>query len=904
VTWSSRIQAFFRGVFRREKFEQDMQAEQRFHIESYAEDLVRQGVSREQALRRARVEFGAVEAQKEDCRASLGLRLWDELRADVRYALRVMRKSPGFTTVAVLTLALGIGTSTTVFSWIDGVLLNPLGGVSRPQELVTFETVTPNGQFTPTSYPDYRDYRDYLHLNLAMSRPTSFSIGEQEHAERVWGELVSGNFFDVLGVAPSVGRVFVPEEFGDKPNGFPIAVISDRYWRAHFHSDPSIIGKTIVVNRQPITVVGVASPGFHGSMAGLAFDVWIPYMMQPALQGVNEWMLRDRKTRNLLGILRLPRDVTREQLQSRISVFAGMMSKANPYEDGGMSAAILPSWKSHFGTQGLLLAPFQLLMAVCCVVLLIVCANVGNLLLARFAARDREFGMRLTLGASHARIARQALTEGVVMATVATLLGIGMALLLGGSLPRLLPARDVPLTVDVSLNSSILWFSIVVCAATAILSGVPSMFQAFHVNLNDAIKESGRGSASGTRARRVRGALVISEVALALLTLIGAGLFVRSFRRATQIDPGFSTDHVVLAQFALTSSGYSLPERKEFSRRLRQQLEADPGVVAVSYSDGAPLGVEPSWWEDLKIRGYEPAPGENMKIYRNVVAPGYFDVLHIPLVEGRDFTEHDSDEKDSAPVMIVSQSFVKRFFGDGAALGRQVYGWGKWFTVVGVVKDAKYNNLAESAIPYFYVPFRQVYRADMNLSFYVKTKAADPGDGIALVRREVRAIDPSIAVINVLPLGEYIGASLYPQRLAAMLLSVLGGLALMLAAVGLYSVIAYSVMQRTREIGIRMALGAQVGDILRLIVRNGMALTGAGVGCGIAAALLVAPKLTSISVAGSAMGGSGTLLRNSAVDPVIYAGAAIFLTLIAALATFVPARRATKVDPVVTLRYE
>ena len=820
---------------------------------------------------------------------------------DLRYSLRMLGKNAGFTVVAILTLAIGIGASTTVFGWIDVVLLHPLGGVAKPEELASFETTTPNGQFTPTSYPDYRDYRDYLHLNLAMSRPTSFSIGEQEHAERVWGELVSGNFFDVLGVKPSLGRVFLREEFGDKANGFPIAVISDRYWRAHFHADPGIVGKTIVVNRQPITVVGIASPGFHGSMAGLSFDVWIPYMMQPALQGVGEWMLRDRKTRNLLGVLRVPPGVTREQLQSRISVFAGMMSKANPYEDGGMSAIIQPLWKSHFGTQALLLAPFQILMAVCCVVLLIVCANVGNLLLARFAARDREFGMRLALGASHTRIARQTLTEGFVLAIAATLLGIGMAVWMGAALPRLLPARDLPLAINVSINSGILWFSGLVCAATAILSGIPAMLQAFHVNLNDVIKESGRG-ASTTRSRRLRGALVVSEVALALLALIGAGLFVRGFRSASQVDPGFSTDHVLLTQFALTTSGYDLDQRKEFCRRLRERLEADPGVVAVSYSDGAPLGVEPSWWEDLKVRGYEPAPGENMKIYRNVVAPGYFDVLHIPMIEGRDFTEHD--DRSNTPVMIVSQSFVKRFFGGGTALGRQVYGWGTWFTVVGVVKDAKYNNLAESAIPYFYVPFRQVYRADMNLSFYIRTRAADPADAIAGVRREVRSIDPSIAVVNALPLGEYIGASLYPQRIAAMLLSVLGGLSLLLAAVGLYSVITYSVLQRTREIGIRMALGAQVGDVLQLVLRNGMALTGAGVGCGIVAALIVAPKLTSLSVAGSAMGGAGSLLGSSAFDPVIYAGAAVFLSLIAAISSYVPARRATKVDPMVTLRYE
>ncbi|HEY6253195.1 MAG TPA: ABC transporter permease, partial [Candidatus Angelobacter sp.] len=722
-----------------------------------------------------------------------------------------------------------------------------------------------------------------------------------ETAARVWGQFVSGNYFAVLGIKPVLGRVFNPEEYGDKPGAFPLVVISYRFWQSRFSSDPDIAGKTIKVNQHELTIIGVTPPAFRGSMVGLAYDLWIPCMMRPQLSGFKTaWQLTDRKNRDLVGIARLKPGVTIEQAQSEIAALAAVMAKAQPWEDGGVSATILPLWKSHFGPQGLLLAPLQILMAVCAVVVLIVCANVANLLLARFTTRQKEFSMRLALGARRGRLARQLLTESLLLAAAGALLGVLMSVWLAKSLRFMMPPGE-HFALNTNLSLPVLGFTALLCLATTLLCGFAPTLQSVRVNLNDNLKESGRNSAVAPRSHRMRTVLVLAEVSLALVALIGAGLFVRGFRALQKIDPGFDPDNVLLAKFSLSTSGFNIMQRRDFCFRLRERLESEPGIASVSYSDDVPLGLEPSWWEDLKIKGYQPSLGENMKIYRNVVAPGYFQLLHIPLREGRDFTEQDDDGK--APVMIVNQSFVKRFFGPGAVLGREVYGWGQWFKVIGVAKDSKYNYPTEAAIPYFYVPFRQVYRNDMYLSFYLKVRG-NPEEANATLRRAVSETDPRVTFFDSFPLADYISVSLYPQKVTANLLSALGLLALVLAAVGLYSVMAYSVAQRTHEIGIRMALGAQRSNVLSLVLRQAMNLTFAGLLVGAGLALALSRKVAAISVSGSVMGGAGNLLGTGSVDPLIYFAAAIFLSAVALLASYIPARHATKVDPLIALRTE
>jgi predicted permease len=565
-----------------------------------------------------------------------------------------------------------------------------------------------------------------------------------------------------------------------------------------------------------------------------------------------------------------------------------------------MSATVVPLWRSHFGAQSLLLGPLQILAAVCGVLLLIVCANVTNLLLARSTARQKEFSVRLALGAGRGRLAKQCLTETLLFAAVGAAAALPLALWMAGSLGYLLPASGFPIAFEIHLNARILVFTALLCVTAAVISGLAPALDSARLDVNESLKEGGRSGTAGAPSSRLRGLLVLSEVALALVALIGAGLFARSFQAARKISPGFDPNNVLLANFYLSTSGYAPQQRKQFCLRLRERLESAPGIVAVAYSDMVPLGFETSWWEDLQIEGYLPGRSENMKIYRNVVAPGYFRLMRIPLVDGRDFTEHD--EEKSLPVMIVNEAFARRFYAGANPIGRRVRGWGRWFTIVGVAKQCKYHHLAEAPLPYFYVPFRQVYRADMSIAFYVRT-AGNPNDALATVRREVRGIDPNVAVFDAMPLSEYISACLFPQRVAASLLSVLGSLSLLLAAIGLYSVMAYAVTQRTHEIGVRMALGARPGDVLRLVMGQGMALALAGLVLGLGIALGLWRVVSGMS-SGSAMGGGGALLTVSATDPLTYFGAALFLAAVAALASGLPALRAARVDPMTCLRYQ
>jgi predicted permease len=800
-------------------------------------------------------------------------------------------KSPGFTLVAVLTLAVGIAASTTVFSWIDAVLVRPIPGVTNGHELLSYESLTPNGEFMTSSYPDYQDFRDHLKLlsGIAMTRPDPLSIGDEDRAERVWGELVTGNYFAVLGVKPVSGRFFSPEEYGDKQGGYPVAVISHSLWKRRFNADPSAIGSTIRVNRQQLTIVGVTPPEFRGTVPGLAFEIFVPLVMAPQLNLMPEWMLRDRHSRNLLGLARPKPGVTLQQANAEVAALARQLAKEHADVSEGVGATLMPVWKAHFGAQGLLLAPLRMLMAVCVVVLLIVCANVANLLLARTMARNREFGVRLALGAGRGRLVRQLLTENLVLALMGGLASLPLAMWMAGALAYLVPSGGLPVALLVQMNGDVFAFTLMLCVVACVVSGMVPALHTARADPNDALKDGGRGGSAGKRSQRLNGLLVVSEVALALVAIIGAGLFARSFQRARQIHPGFDASHMLVSHLALSTAGYSVPDRKQFCFRLRERLESQPGIVGAGYADFIPLGLDGGSWEELDIEGYEKSRSENMQLYRNVVAPGYFKLLGIPLVVGRDFTEHDDLANPVTRVMIVDETFVRRYFGGGYPIGRKVHGWGEWFTVVGVVKDSKYHTPNEGQQPYFYVPFKQVYRADLGIAIYVRT-VGDPNQALGTLRREVRSMDPNVGVYDAMPLTEYITGSLIAQRIAAWLLGVLGTVALVLSAVGLYSVMAYSITQRTQEIGIRVALGAKSIDVVGMVVRQGMGLTVAGLLVGVLAAVAVTRLV------------SGLLVNVSATDPLIFGGAALFLALVALVASCVPAIRAARIDPNTALR--
>lgn len=885
----------------------DFEAELESHVAMHTEEGIRAGLAPEEARRQALIRLGGAEQTRQAYRERRSFRWLEELLQDLRYGARTMARGKGFAMVAILTLAIGIGATATAFTWIDAVLLRPLSGVKEPNRLVTMESVTANGDWVPNSYLDFIDFREHLKLfdGIAVSRPSAFSIGKEDHAERVWGELVSGNFFTVLGVKAELGRTFLPSESGDVPGAYPVVVISDRYWRSHYGADPSIVGKTIRINQHELTIVGVAAPAFHGSVPVTSFDIWTPYMEQSVLNGVKEWMLRDRHTRNMLGIARLKPGVTFEQARLELKTLAEHMAVANADVSEGMSATLMPLWQSPHGPQGLLVGPLRVLMGVCVLVLLIVCANVANLLLARATVREKEFSARMALGAGRGRIARQVLTESLMLAGCGTVLGLAATPWMSHALRLLMPPSPMTslVSIDARPNLAVLGFTAGTCLLAALIAGLVPALHVARMNLSTKLNAGGRSGAAGRTRNRLRSTLVAAEVALALVALVGAGLFARGFQQTLRIDPGFDPSHVLVNQFYLSTNGYKLAQRKEFCRRLAERMKAAPGVTDVAYSDGVPLGFEPSWWEELKIEGYAPRPNENMNIFRNVISPGYLPSLHIPIVEGRNFTEQDNESDDSPAVMIVNEAFVRRFFAGRDPIGKKIHGWGTWFRVVGVAKDSKYHYLGESTPAYFYVPFRQVFREDMNLAFYVRTQG-NPESALAEVRAQTRAIDPNVTVFDAAPLSEFIGASLYPQKVAASLMTALGAIALLLAAVGLYSVMAYAVAQRTQEIGVRMALGAQPAQVLRMVVRQGLGLTVAGLAVGVVLAIMLARIVATVSFTNSAMGANARLLGTNANDPLIYLAAGVFLCGIAALASYLPARRAASVDPMHALRTE
>jgi predicted permease len=810
---------------------------------------------------------------------------------DLRYGLRTLTRNPGFAVVAVLTIGIGIGASTTIFSWMRSMLLNPLPGAAQAERVVSIENTAPDGEPITTSYLDFRDFRDNLHLvNFVTARVGNvFSVGESPRTTQVWGEMVSGGFFEMLGIQPEAGRFFSDAERDDAQNAHAVVVISHSYWKNHYRSEPSAMGTTLRINRTPFTIIGVAPEGFHGTRAGLDYEMWMPVTMYGQLTHTGTWMLNDRNTRNFMVLARLAPGATIEQARGEVQALANRMAAADADSNQGIGATVLPVWESHFGTQSILLTPITILMGASGVVLLIVCANLANLLLARATGRLKEFSVRLAMGARPMRLTQQLLTETLLMALAGSACGLMLANLLGGALRWLLPGVARPVMLQPPLDGQVLAFTTALAFGVAILAGLAPALHASRANVNNMLKEGGRSGSSGGRSHRLRGLLVVSEVALAVVALVGAGLFMKSFQTARAMDPGFQPEGVALARFDFSTSGYDAQQTDGFCRRLRERLEAQPGVTAVSYDDSAPLGFSGGNWETLDVEGYVPGPNENMKIYRDLVSPGYFATMKIPLVEGRDFDLHD--DARSQKVMIVNQEFVRRFLAGRSVIGRKVHGWGEWFTIVGVARDSKYHRVTENPQPYFYAPIRQIFRPEYGLTFDVRTSGS-VNEAIAALRRESAAIDPALTIFDAEPMTEYVAASLFGAKVAASLLSVLSGLGLLLAAIGLYSVMAYSVAQRTGEIGIRVTLGAQPRDIMRLVIRQGISFA------------LVGLVVGSLVAAGLARVVSATLVGVGPADPLVYAGATLFTVLVTLAAAAIPAWRALRVDPAVALRWQ
>ncbi len=809
------------------------------------------------------------------------------LLQDFRYGVRVLRSNPGLATVAVLTLALGIAVNTTVFSWIDGVLLHPLPGVTATDRLVALGTVPPDGRFTNISYLDHRDFRDNLNLvsGTAAWTQATFTVGDGESAQRVWGELVTGNYFTLLGVKPVLGRVFSAEKEVDRPGANPVVVISHRLWRSRFQADPRVIGRTLRVNRHELTIVGVAAPEFCGGTPGVRFELWVPFTMAVELKVIDQFVFTARRWRGLFAFARLKPGVSIEQARAEVSSVARRMAEAYPKTNQGFGANLLPIRKSPIGAQALLTRPLQILMAVSLLVFMVVCANVANLLLARYVSRQKELGIRAALGAGRARLARQLLTETLVVAAAGAVASLPLTAWLGDSLRWLLPPSGLPVGLGVRFSGQAVAFTILLVLIAALVSGVAPALFSRRSDPNKALKDGERGGSSGSGSHRLRGLLVISEIALAAVALIGAGLFARSFQNAAIIRPGFDASHVLLSRIYLP--GYTADQTMEFCRRLRERLGSGAGISEIAYADTVPLGFGADPGHDIQVPGYVPSPAEYMNFSRTLATPGYFRLMRIPLLEGREFAE--ADDQKAPRVIIVNQTFARRFFGDSNPIGRQVRVADTFMaTVVGLVKDIKNRSLTEPSQPHFYLPFAQRYQEGRDVALFLRGPG-DPAGMARVLRREAAAIEPAVT-FDAIPLAQYITASLYPQKVAAVLLTALGLVALLVAAAGLYSVMTYMVNQRAQEMGIRMALGARPGDVVGAVVRQGLALACVGLLAGIALALAAARVVSS------------QLVDLSVGDLATFAGAPLFLGAVALLASYVPARRASRVDPMLTLR--
>jgi predicted permease len=808
---------------------------------------------------------------------------------DLRYGLRILTKYPGFAAVAVLSIALGIGVNTTVYSWIEVFLLRPMPGVADGDRIAVLENLAPSGELLTSSYPDYRDYRAQVPslAGLSAFQDQPLVLGEGREARRIWAERVSADFFDVLGVHPQAGRFFRPEE--GAAGGPPVAVLGDGLWHRRFGADPGIVGRTIVLDRHPLTVVGIAPPSFLGATVGLAYDLWVPLPLERQWNGGRD-RLAQRSDRSLHLLGRLRAGTPLAAAQAEVRGVAQRLARAYPDTNQGIGATLRPVRQASYGAQSLLGPLLAVLAGIASLVLLMVCANVANLLLARATARRRELGIRAALGGGRGRLVRQLLTESLSLSLLGGIVGLLAAFWMTDALSALLPPTHLPVAAMPGPDGRVLAASLLLSLVAGLLFGTVPAFQAATPGLPLALGEGGRGASPGRRPRALRNLLVVAEVALATLVLVGAGLFLRAFERARAIRPGFAPEHVLLVGVTDPGpAGYGREAAQGFYQRLAEQLAALPGVSGIAMAEKVPLGFEGGSWEEAGIEGYVPPPTENMKIFRNLVSPGYFSVLRIPLLAGRDFGPRD--DLGGAPVIVVNDTFARRYLPGVSPLGRHVRVWGRTATIVGVVATAKYGRLAEAPQPYLYAPLFQHLDAGMGVVFHLRT-AGDPEGLLPGVRRTFGS-DPALVGFTA-PMSEYVGAALFPERTGVAVLGCLGALALVLAALGLYGVVSYSVTERTHEIGIRMALGASREDVVLEVLGQGMRLVAAGLAFGTLASLALARALPGIS------GNTGR--AGSAADWSIFAAVAVLLSGVALAANYLPARRATEVDPVAAIQ--
>jgi predicted permease len=813
----------------------------------------------------------------------------ETLLKDVRFGFRRLIKKPGFAVIAVLSLALGIGANTAIFSLVNMILLRPLP-VEDPQHVVSLSAMGKDGQFAAFSYPNYRDFRDrneVLSGTLAY-RFAPMSLSRNGNNNRVWGYLVSGNYFDVLGVKPVLGRTFLPEEDKTRLSN-PVAVISYSLWQKQFGGSGAVIDSDILVNGKKFKVIGVAPAGFKGTEVIYTPEVFVPFAMQKWIEPESNY-LDARSAGNLFAVGRLKPGVNVKQAEISLNILASQLAKEYPNEDEGLRIQIIPPGFILPQIRDNMLSVSAVLMGLVALVLLIACTNLANLLLARATERGKEIAIRLSIGASRGRIVRQLLTESVMLAVAGGAIGVALAKWIIDLIMALKPPIDIPVTLELHLDWRVMIFSMAVSVVTGVLFGLVPALQSTKTDLVPALKDS--ASQSGVRRSLLRNALVVSQIAVSLLLLVAAGLTLRALSHLRDMNPGFNPQNAVTMSFDLSLQGYQTDAGMQFRKQLLNRVESLPGVQSATFTDFLPLSMNYNGTAIL-IEGQPQVRGVNAPEAMNAdVGLKYFETIGTPLLAGRDLTEQDQDGKTRSAV--VNETFARKFFPGPnpieTALGKKFRtssGRDPW-QIVGVAKDGKYWNIGEEPRSFVWFPLGN----QLAFNTMVVRTTARPEGLIGAIRGEFRNMDPNLPVSDVKTMSEHMNLSLFPARAVAALLVAFGLLALTLAAIGIFGVMSYSVSQRTREIGIRMALGAGAKEIFKLVIGTGMTLTLIGAGIGLAFALLGTRLLSSL------------LYSVSAVDPLTFVGVTLLLALVAFLACYFPARRAMKTDPMIALRYE
>jgi putative ABC transport system permease protein len=889
--WLRLIYTRLYGLLRKNRIEQEMEEELRFHLRMRSLENIERGMEPDEAEREARRRFGNVGRIKDLGRDIKGGGFIETLLQDLRYGARVLMKQPGFTLIISLTLALGIGANTAMFSLLDAMLLRPLPGVDAERIVQIGEAEIDTGKgFGSLAYPDYRDYRDQNSTltGIAALSELPFHLGTDKIAERVSGAMVSGNYFEVFGVRAAQGRLLQASD--DEVEGAnPVAVISERLWRNQLGAE-QVMGKTISLNSYPFTIIGVVAE-FNGTSRNKErTDVWVPITMwrqsDPSTAGIGIDLLNNRLSNFGQHYGRLKPGVTIEQAQADLSTIAGRLRKIYPETNVGRGVRVLAGFDMSPGDRREIRFLIGVLFGVVAIVLLIACANVAGLMLARTSARRKEMGIRIAVGAGRLRLARQLLTESAMLAMLGGALAIVVAFWLMYGIRASLPGefRDVWWQIGFVPDWRVLSFTLGLSIATGFLFGLAPALQSSKPDVLPALKDSG-GSLSHRSGGRLRSALVVTQIALSLVLLISAGLCVRTLQNLQAINLGFEAANVLTAKLDLGRQNYSEAQGREFYQRLLERVQSLPGVQAASLALNVPLSK--SGWGGAVFVDNQPL----FSIPYHIVTPGYLDTMGIPLSLGRQFTEQD--DARSSRVTIINETFARQVWPNENPIGQlfrvPISKGNQMVEVIGVARDAKAFILEDDTARAAYFPLAQQYNDGMTLHLRTTTK---PEQLIAAVRQEIRALDPKLPIYGVKTLEQYQRDYLFKKRFQAALIGGFGLLALALASLGLYGALSFSVAQRTQEIGIRMALGARTGDVLRLVVGQGVRLISIGLALGLAGAFAAARVLKNL------------LYGVGLTDPLTFVGIPLLLLVVALLACWIPARRATKVDPMMTLRSE